>query len=79
MESPAKNDLSTSHEYFSNNFIDPNYTFDSFVVGPSNTEAHKASLIVATSPGTLYETLFIYGGSGLGKTHLLNAIANYQA
>lgn len=73
----AKNDLSTSHEYFSNNFIDPNYTFDSFVVGPSNTEAHKASLIVATSPGTLYETLFIYGGSGLGKTHLLNAIANY--
>ena len=77
METPAKNDLSTSHEYFSNNFIDPNYTFDSFVVGPSNTEAHKASLIVATSPGTLYETLFIYGGSGLGKTHLLNAIANY--
>ena len=77
VETPAQNDLSTSHEYFSNNFIDPNYTFDSFVVGPSNTEAHKASLIVATSPGTLYETLFIYGGSGLGKTHLLNAIANY--
>lgn len=77
VETPAKNDLSTYHEYFSNNFIDPNYTFDSFVVGPSNTEAHKASLIVATSPGTLYETLFIYGGSGLGKTHLLNAIANY--
>ena len=77
VETPTKNDLSTSHEYFSNNFIDPNYTFDSFVVGPSNTEAHKASLIVATSPGTLYETLFIYGGSGLGKTHLLNAIANY--
>ena len=60
VETPTKNDLSTSHEYFSNNFIDPNYTFDSFVVGPSNTEAHKASLIVATSPGTLYETLFIY-------------------
>ncbi len=77
IETASKNDLSTSQEYFTSNFIDPNYTFDSFVVGASNSEAHKASLIVATSPGTLYETLFIYGGSGLGKTHLLNAIANY--
>lgn len=77
IEKSSKNDLSTSQEYFTSNFIDPNYTFESFVVGASNSEAHKASLIVATSPGTLYETLFIYGGSGLGKTHLLNAIANY--
>lgn len=72
-----KNDLSTSSQFFKRNIIDPNYNFDNFVVGPFNNEAHKASLIVASNPGTFYQTLFIYGGSGLGKTHLLNSIGNY--
>ena len=51
-------------------------TFDTFVVGPSNRFPHAACQAVASQPATLYNPLFIYGNSGLGKTHLLNAIAN---
>lgn len=77
VEEEEQNDLSTSRSFFKTNFIDPTLSFENFVVGPSNNEAQKASIMVATNPGSLYQTLFIYGNSGLGKTHLLNAIANY--
>jgi chromosomal replication initiator protein len=53
------------------------YTFDNFIVGPSNKEAHSAALACAFTPGKFYSPLFIHGNSGLGKTHLLNAIGNY--
>ncbi|PLX40893.1 MAG: chromosomal replication initiator protein DnaA [Deltaproteobacteria bacterium] len=58
--------------------LNPRHTFDSFVVGPSNEFANAASLAVAKDANSNYNPLFIYGGVGLGKTHLLNAIGNHK-
>lgn len=57
--------------------IDPKYTFDSFVVGESNRYLYAAAKAVAEDPGNSYNPLFIYGASGLGKTHIMHAIANH--
>ena len=71
-----KKENNTNKDVFISN-LNNNYTFENFVVGPSNQEAQSAALTAALEPGKFYNPLFIYGKSGIGKTHLLHAIGNY--
>ncbi len=76
-ESPQQQPVLMDPKLRKQKIFNPRYTFDNFVVGGSNKYAHAAALAVAESPSEAYNPLFIYGGSGLGKTHLMNAIGIY--
>ncbi|MDR0934957.1 MAG: chromosomal replication initiator protein DnaA [Erysipelotrichaceae bacterium] len=69
--------INRQEDVFKDSFVNPGLKFDNFVVGTSNRDASQAALMIASSPAKIFNPLFIYSESGLGKTHLLHAIGNY--
>ncbi|MCD8203908.1 MAG: chromosomal replication initiator protein DnaA [Coprobacillus sp.] len=79
LKDPSQNKISSQKQqtFFENASLNAKQTFNNFVVGPYNLEANQAATLISCDPGKMFNPLFIYSESGLGKTHLLNAIGNY--